>query len=718
GEAKTPKPENGKPPPPRPPKPDKLLDGDSFDNTPKGESEAFTFEESDSEEETSMAKQIFSKFEGKSAKNTISDLIDNRKAIMQKSENLAKKVMENVKEKAKIVEASDKSGAPKSLAIGNKRLSINMNESGLPNLRLSDSQHPLVRQTTTEKSMADQQFLRECVQNVITGQSIGLRTKGRLRTLMEDENYRNYVVAKLNSNQVLSQDSHVNDVQLLNKNAYNNYVWLMLTIVRGLENSFANRGVGGMSSALMALEIAHIHFYDPNQTLPVKPDTSETIRSSPSDEVGGTDNVISQFTNWFKNKPKTLHTKGMELSNKLIQKGAQVGEAGRDGLVKMVDKPQDTAINLASGLGDLISKASANIQGNSAPQEPKKVTQNENSTTDKDDENVLPIKCRLAGLYRFTKGKLIKCSCKKDQEMLERVYVFESLISVKERSKCWDNIQLWEDAFLDSVAQERDIIGLDQAPMEMVERYSSLSPSERKHLELDEDRLLATLLHNLVAFMLMMKVERAEILSNVRRIMARCRIGQHFSQNINTLLESLPYLNGNGIDLLPLMSLTMPKKSFTVHLEHEHTPLFLEVYQDKLLMRNLTGAIADRLFYDKLLNMTFCPSKESICLWRADSGECASTAQVILHSRKSKELYNAIKNSMSKLSGGARLSSYVNFEESFPATLLSTGETGSITVNQSGIQFSHESQILLSWDLNNIKRCFTESNNIFVLEDF
>lgn len=34
-------------------------------------------------------------------------------------------------------------------------------------------------------------------------------------------------------------------------------------------------------------------------------------------------------------------------------------------------------------------------------------------------------------------------------------------------------MQFWEDVYLDAVAQERDIIGMDQGPTEMVERYGS-----------------------------------------------------------------------------------------------------------------------------------------------------------------------------------------------------------------------------------------------------
>lgn len=51
----------------------------------------------------------------------------------------------------------------------------------------------------------------------------------------------------------------------------------------------------------------------------------------------------------------------------------------------------------------------------------------------------------------------------------EKQYLFEVLIG-SSRSHLWDQMQVWEDVFLDAVAQERDIIGLDQGPAEMMER--------------------------------------------------------------------------------------------------------------------------------------------------------------------------------------------------------------------------------------------------------
>ena len=51
----------------------------------------------------------------------------------------------------------------------------------------------------------------------------------------------------------------------------------------------------------------------------------------------------------------------------------------------------------------------------------------------------------------------------------DKQYLFEVLIG-STRSHLWDQMQVWEDVFLDAVAQERDIIGLDQGPAEMMER--------------------------------------------------------------------------------------------------------------------------------------------------------------------------------------------------------------------------------------------------------
>lgn len=40
----------------------------------------------------------------------------------------------------------------------------------------------------------------------------------------------------------------------------------------------------------------------------------------------------------------------------------------------------------------------------------------------------------------------------------------------KERSTLWDQLQFWEDAFLDAVMLEREGMGMDQGPQEMIDR--------------------------------------------------------------------------------------------------------------------------------------------------------------------------------------------------------------------------------------------------------
>lgn len=43
--------------------------------------------------------------------------------------------------------------------------------------------------------------------------------------------------------------------------------------------------------------------------------------------------------------------------------------------------------------------------------------------------------------------------------------------SGKERSTLWDQMQFWEDAYLDAVMLEREGMGMDQGPQEMIERF-------------------------------------------------------------------------------------------------------------------------------------------------------------------------------------------------------------------------------------------------------
>ena len=238
------------------------------------------------------------------------------------------------------------------------------------------------------------------------------------------------------------------------------------------------------------------------------------------------------------------------------------------------------------------------------------------------------------------------------------------------RSPLWDQMQFWEDVFLDAVAQERDIIGLDQGPSEMMERYSLLGNAERKRLELDEDHLLAVMLYNLVAFMITMKVSKDEVKRKLRRMLGKCHIGLLMSQQVNELLDCIAYLSGNEVDLRPAGSRLMQKHSFAVHLgtDNKGDMFFMEVFDDCLILRSVKGEICQRWWFEKLVNMTYCPKTKVLCLWCKSEGE---TELNKFYTKKCRELYFSIKEAMEK--AVTRLNSAINAQANSSNAASATG---------------------------------------------
>jgi hypothetical protein len=146
-------------------------------------------------------------------------------------------------------------------------------------------------------------------------------------------------------------------------------------------------------------------------------------------------------------------------------------------------------------------------------------------------------KSSLSAGFRYTGGQMLTTSTSPSPDT-PRVYIFEGLLG-KERSSLWDQMQFWEDAFLDAVSQEREMVGMDQGAGEMMERYKSLSDSERKRLEHDEDRLLSTMLYNLSAVLVMLNCQRLEVKRKVRRLLGKSHIGLVYAQEVNLLLEQV-----------------------------------------------------------------------------------------------------------------------------------------------------------------------------------
>ncbi|CAM4524442.1 unnamed protein product [Leuciscus chuanchicus] len=276
------------------------------------------------------------------------------------------------------------------------------------------------------------------------------------------------------------------------------------------------------------------------------------------------------------------------------------------------------------------------------------------------------------------------------EDVSMRIYLCEGLLG-KERSTLWDQVQFWEDAYLDAVMLEREGMGMDQGPQEMIDRYLSLGDHDRKRLEDDEDRLLSTLLHNMIAYMLMMKVSKNDIRKKVRRLMGKSHIGLTHSQEVNEVLDRLANLSGRELSLRPSGSRHIKKQTFVVHAGTDTTGdiFFMEVCDDCIVLRSNIGTVYERWWYEKLINMTYCPKTKVLCLWRRNGQE---TQLNKFYTKKCRELYYCVKDSMER--AAARQQSIKPGPElggEFPVQDMKTGEGGLLQVTLEGInlKFMH-----------------------------
>ncbi|XP_066217690.1 MAP kinase-activating death domain protein isoform X13 [Saccopteryx leptura] len=335
-----------------------------------------------------------------------------------------------------------------------------------------------------------------------------------------------------------------------------------------------------------------------------------------------------------------------------------------------------------------------------------------------------------------TKEKPVGSPVRSSEDVSQRVYLYEGLLGrdkgsmwdqledaametfsiSKERSTLWDQMQFWEDAFLDAVMLEREGMGMDQGPQEMIDRYLSLGEHDRKRLEDDEDRLLATVLHNLISYMLLMKVNKNDIRKKVRRLMGKSHVGLVYSQQINEVLDQLAHLNGRDLSIRSSGSRHMRKQTFVVHAGTDTNGdiFFMEVCDDCVVLRSNIGTVYERWWYEKLINMTYCPKTKVLCLWRRNGSE---TQLNKFYTKKCRELYYCVKDSMER--AAARQHSIKPGPElggEFPVQDMKTGEGGLLQVTLEGInlKFMHN-QVFI--ELNHIKKCNTV-RGVFVLEEF
>ncbi|XP_054153734.1 MAP kinase-activating death domain protein-like isoform X2 [Oppia nitens] len=566
---------------------------------------------------------------------------------------------------------------------------------------------------STGSHSENQAFLKETITTVLDGEGVGWLKLSRVRKLMEDENYRALVVSRVNKTleRKVGPDDHVEDVQV-SRPVWKGMAKLLSALISGLEKSYCEQGLGGMASALPILEIAHTHYWarDTTQTTDESVATTATC-SQGSSPFGSSDNLHRATS-----PPPVVLSPSADaaISAAVQEKRSQLLTRLQTSLdSEQSDEVSPTAQN-ASEAGSLtVNPAYGSRLGN-----------NRNTFSDSEIEGMHCQRTRTPSLwsskssvstgFRYHGGALIGATGVPADA--PRVYLFESIIG-KERSRLWDQMQFWEDAFLDAVSQERDLVGMDQGPQEMMDRYRALSEMDRKRLEHEEDRLLATFLYNLTAFMLMLDINRTEIRRKIRRLLGKCHVGLVYSQEVNEVLDQIDRLRGNDIDLKPLASRQLHRQTFSVHVgtDAQGDMMFLEVRDDGLILRSINGTIVERWWFERLVNMTYSPKNRVLCLWRRNGG------QTQLHkyfTRKCRELYYAIKEAMERaVARGTGPLPGTELGGEFPVQDLRSGEGGLLQVCMEGVGLLFANSKFFV-RLENIRKCFTQKGGIFVLEEF
>ncbi|XP_047219010.1 MAP kinase-activating death domain protein isoform X9 [Girardinichthys multiradiatus] len=555
----------------------------------------------------------------------------------------------------------------------------------------------------------NQQFLKEVVQSVLDGQGVGWLNMKKVRRLLENEQLRVFVLSKLNRAIQSEEDARqeiIRDVEV-NRKVYKGMLDILKCTVSSLEHSYTNAGLGGMASVFSLLEIARTHYQTKGaEGAKQRPQMTDAEKKSQISADSG----LSVASGSQKSDTESVTSSEPPI---LTRSTSQDSEAS-------------TVISNSSGetLGadsDLSSTAGDGLGGRAAPH------LNQSRGTLSDSE----IETNPATSSVFGKTHTLKPGAKEPlpavvkgppaqlmEDISMRIYLFEGLLG-KERSTLWDQVQFWEDAFLDAVMLEREGMGMDQGPQEMIERYLSLGDHDRKRLEDDEDRLLATLLHNMIAYMLMIKVNKNDVRKKVRRLMGKSHIGLAYSQEINEILDKLAHMNGRELSIRPSGSRHIKKQTFVVHAGTDTTGdiFFMEVCDDCIVLRSNIGTVYERWWYEKLINMTYCPKTKVLCLWRRNGQE---TQLNKFYTKKCRELYYCVKDSMER--AAARQQSIKPGPElggEFPVQDMKTGEGGLLQVTLEGInlKFMHSQERKVFIELSHIKKCNTVKG-VFVLEEF
>ncbi|XP_062432021.1 MAP kinase-activating death domain protein isoform X3 [Rhea pennata] len=557
-------------------------------------------------------------------------------------------------------------------------------------------------QGRTSNSSENQQFLKEVVHNVLDGQGVGWLNMKRVRRLLESEQLRVFVLSKLNRTIQSEEDARqdiIQDVEISRK-VYKGMLDLLKCTVLSLEQSYANAGLGGMASVFSLLEIAHTHYYNKGPEGVKHFDLGETDEKKSQISA---DSGLSLTSGSQKSDLDSVPSGGPAVMVRSTSQDSEVSTVVSNSSGETLGADSDLSSNAGDGLG---VENGGNLTGSRGTVSDSEIETNSATSS---------IFAKSHNLKQSVKDNKGSTPGRGPEDGNQRVYLYEGLLG-KERSTLWDQMQFWEDAFLDAVMLEREGMGMDQGPQEMIDRYLSLGEHDRKRLEDDEDRLLATLLHNMIAYMLMIKVNKNDIRKKVRRLMGKSHIGLVHSQQINDNLDKLANMSGRELFIRPSGSRHIKKQTFVVHAGTDTTGdiFFMEVCDDCIVLRSNIGTVYERWWYEKLINMTYCPKTKVLCLWRRNGQE---TQLNKFYTKKCRELYYCVKDSMER--AAARQQSIKPGPElggEFPVQDMKTGEGGLLQVTLEGInlKFMH-SQVFI--ELNHIKKCNTV-RGVFVLEEF
>ncbi|XP_072278083.1 MAP kinase-activating death domain protein isoform X32 [Pyxicephalus adspersus] len=625
-------------------------------------------------------------------------------------------------------------------------------------------------QGRANNSSENQQFLKEVAMSVLEGQGVGWLNMKKVRRLLESEQLRVFVLSKLNRSIQTEEDARNDVIQEveISRKVYKGMLDMLKCTVSSLEQSYANAGLGGMASVFSLLEIAHTHYYNKEpEKRKHSPSADGTVTPVSRDSVTiqrGEPRPVPQMPpQQLLPRPSGSTGRGArEFDTRSLKEENFVASIGTEQPKQVIDSADteekksqisaDSGLSVTSGsqrsdLDGVSTGPSILIRSSSQDSEISTVSNSSGETLGADSDlssnagDTLggPGGGRLSGSRGavsdseiqmnsltgaiFGKSQALRPGERisgaspslPPQDFSQRIYLYEGLLG-KERSTLWDQMQFWEDAFLDAVMLEREGMGMDQGPQEMIDRYNSLGDHDRKRLEDDEDRLLATLLHNMVGYMIMMKVNKTDLRRKVRRLLGKCHIGLTHSQQINELLDQVTDLNGRELSVRPSGSRHIKKQTFVVHAGTDTSGdlFFMEVCDDCIVLRSNIGAVYERWWYEKLINMTYCPKTKVLCLWRRNGQE---TQLNKFFTKKCRELYYCVKESMER--AAARQQSIKPGPElggEFPVQDMKTGEGGLLQVTLEGInlKFMH-SQVFIQ--LNHIKKCNTV-RGVFVLEEF